>query len=159
MIALIETRVGISRLEHLLALPAGIPSSSPCGTIVSLDPTARAAAHDLGFAVMPVVVVEQSITARRRQAATRLKTLKTTLLTKSWIAKAAARWVKPLNIVYRAVQAPLQGRTTSKITRHVEALSAALRTVDPASPVYVDSPFGALVAEMSGVASNRLTIL
>ena len=159
MIALIETPVGVTRLEHLLASDTEISSSSPRLTIVSFDPAARAAAHDLGFAVMPVLFVAHGATARRREAAGRLKKLKTSLLTKRWIAKATARWFKPLNIVYRAIQAPLQGRPTSEITRHAEALSAALETVDPSTPVYVDGTLGALVVDQVGVSADRLRVL
>ena len=159
MIAVIETQIGINRLEHLLAWDTEISSSSLHGTIVSFDPTVRATAHDLGFAVMPVVYVEHNSTGRRREAAARLKKFKSTLLTKRWVARATTRWFKPLNIVYRVIQTQLQGQPTSEITRHAEALSVVLETVDPSTLVYIDGTLGALVVEQAGVAADRLRVL
>jgi len=159
VIAVIETQIGINRLEHLLAWDTEISSSLLHGTVVSFDPTVRAAAHDLGFAVMPVVFVEHNSTGRRREAAARLKKLKSTLLTKRWVAKATTRWFKPLNIVYRVIQTQLQGRPTSEITRHAEALSVVLEAVDPSTLVYIVGTIGALVVEQAGGAAARLRVL
>ena len=159
MIAIVKGLIGITRLKHLLTSDPEISSGFPDGIVISFDPDARAAAHALGFKVLPEVIVERRITNQRREAANRLKKYKSSLLDKRRIARATARWSKPLGVGYQAIQATLQGRQTREIVRHSQALSAALEIAGSSTTVYVDGCVGALTVSQVGLSRDRLRVL
>ena len=159
MIVIVKNLSGITRLTYLLASDQEISSGFRDGIIISFDPEARAAAHAMGFKVVPEVLVEHRTTNKRQEAATRLKRYKSSLLKKRRIAKMTARWSKPLGIGYRALQSTLQGRQTREIVRHSQALSAALEIAGSSTTVYVDGCVGALTVNQAGLSEDRLRVL